>query len=327
MADKTINDYTAAVSIDASNDYYLIEQSGVYKKINRNVGLGLASAPLGTTDVQSPQNKTFDNTNSITIKDGSLTIQNSSSTTKQAVFSASSITAGQTRTFTFPDLSGTLVTTSGSQTLTNKTITSPTISGGSIDNSTITVDSISGHTSGTLVTVANLQISNGVLNSANAVTATSIADGAIQPKALISGTGSGWSWSSWTPTFTNVTLGNGTINFAKYIQIGKTVFFRIKVTVGTTSTVTGAIQFSPPVTANTDYSGAVDQFWVQGMFTQPGTINALAIGWFIDATHLQLRPIITDTSYAKATTDTSSSVPFSWGNGNFFQATGFYEAA
>lgn len=73
------------------------------------------------------QNKTLDNTNAITVKDGSLTLQNTSSTTKQAAFSCASITAGQTRTFTLPDLSDTLVTLTATQTLTNKTLTSPTL--------------------------------------------------------------------------------------------------------------------------------------------------------------------------------------------------------
>lgn len=57
---------------------------------------------------ESLTNKTLDNTNSITIKDSNFTLQNSASTTKQAVFSLSNITAGQTRTVTIPDSNTTL---------------------------------------------------------------------------------------------------------------------------------------------------------------------------------------------------------------------------
>lgn len=43
-------------------------------------------------------------------------------------------------------------------------------------------------------------------------------------------------WTSWTPTWTNLTVGNGTVT-AKYQQIGKTAFFRVAVVFGSTTTV------------------------------------------------------------------------------------------
>ena len=38
----------------------------------------------------------------------------------------------------------------------------------------------------------------------------------------------GAAWQSWTPTFTN--MSGGTLNYAKYHQIGKTIHFRLKYT-------------------------------------------------------------------------------------------------
>jgi len=58
-----------------------------------------------------------------------FTIKDNIDNTKAARFEAADITAGQTRTYTFPDASGIIVLTAGVQTLTNKIITSPTISG------------------------------------------------------------------------------------------------------------------------------------------------------------------------------------------------------
>ncbi len=322
MSNKTITDYTAAVSIDAAADYLLLEQSSVYKKISRNVLLSLASAPLGLTDSQSPTNKVFDNTNSLTIKDGSLTIQNSSSVTKQAVFSLSTITAGQTRTITVPDASLTLVGTATTQTLTNKTLTSPVITGGTIDNSTITVDSIAGHTTPTTVTVANLQIANGVLNTNNSVVTANLTDGAVTPAKLTASTGSGWAWSSWAPTPANLTKGNG-VQTSTYIQVGKTVFFRYELVFGTTTVMGTDPSITLPVTA-VSYSASTNVG--TGGFTQTGTAFFLGVCYLASTTTLKWFDTKVDSTYAFATAP-AAAVPFSWGTGHVLTAFGFYEAA
>ncbi len=58
----------------------------------------------------------------ITVQDTNLTIQDNLDNTKLAKFQASGITTATTRTFTFPDETGTLTLNAGSQVLTNKTI-------------------------------------------------------------------------------------------------------------------------------------------------------------------------------------------------------------
>ena len=64
---------------------------------------------LGTlTGTGTITNKTIDNTNTVTLKDTLLTLQDDGDATKQFRFQASGITAGQTRTLTVQDASGTL---------------------------------------------------------------------------------------------------------------------------------------------------------------------------------------------------------------------------
>jgi hypothetical protein len=69
------------------------------------------------------KNKTFDNTNTVTLKDTNFTLQDDGDTTKQAVFDASSIGTGTTKTITLPNASGTMALIAASQTFQNKTIT------------------------------------------------------------------------------------------------------------------------------------------------------------------------------------------------------------
>jgi len=63
--------------------------------------------------------------------------------------------------------------------------------------------------------------------------------------------GSAWvavwhDWKSWNPTFSNFSLGNGSIS-AKYRRNGRMIEFIIALTLGSTSAATGAIGFSTPV--------------------------------------------------------------------------------
>lgn len=73
----------------------------------------------------------------VTIPDNIFTIVDNGDPTKAFVFQASGITAGQTRVLTIPDSDFTLVGLTLTQTLTNKTLTSPVINGGTITGAMI----------------------------------------------------------------------------------------------------------------------------------------------------------------------------------------------
>lgn len=131
------SDLTAIAAISPANDDIIQRKAGAWT--NRTVAqyktdLTLVKGDVGLGNVDNTSdatknaasvtltNKTIDNTNTVTVKDANLTIQDDGDVTKQVKFQASGISTGQTRILTLPDASTTLVGIDAAQTLTSKVI-------------------------------------------------------------------------------------------------------------------------------------------------------------------------------------------------------------
>lgn len=181
MATTTITALTNYTSPDRTADVLpIVNVSGNQtQKITINSLLSITGAPIGTTDSQTLSNKTINNTNAITVKDGSFSIQNTADTSKVAIISASAVPPSTTATYVLPTMFGadtteTLVTTAASQTLTNKIISSATIGSPTISNATISSDSYSGFTSANNGSIFGISVTNSQIGP------TALSSGAIK---------------------------------------------------------------------------------------------------------------------------------------------------
>ena len=124
-------------------------------------------------------------------------------------------------------------------------------------------------------------------------------------------------WSTYTPTLTNVTIGNGTVS-AQYFRVGKMVTVQVQVVLGSTSSVSGLIGVSLPVafvSANRFVGtcrASVVINYLMHVIGVGSIMNVYAVG--------------TAGAYA-STTNTSATVPNTWANTHQFFISAQYEVA
>lgn len=169
-------------------------------------------------------------------------------------------------------------------------------------------------------------ITTTMLNDAS-VTTAKVNDAAITPAKLLAGTGTTWPYASYTPTFTNFTLGNGTLA-ASYRQIGKLVHFKISITLGTTSSVSAGTDFifTLPVTSVSTYTQYFD---VLGMINLRDTSAATGYvgtaNWYSTTQGVLQRFIVSGSAIVNDNVD--SDEPFVWASTDQIKIEGTYEAA
>ena len=136
----------------------------------------------------------------------------------------------------------------------------------------------------------------------------------------------GGPWVSWTPTWTNLTIGNGTA-VAKFAKIGTLVFCRISLVFGSTTSISGSVSFSLPVTGAT-YAGTAGLTWLGGVRALDASVPAIFEGVIVNASTTTAAISFIDTSgtYAMRVL-ASSTVPFTWTTSDEIAGEFTYEAA
>lgn len=121
---------------------------------------------------------------------------------------------------------------------------------------------------------------------------------------------------TFTPSFTNFTLGNGTVNYATYCQIDDLVIVEMKVTLGTTSVMATGPTFTLPVTSTQQ-----TQFAQMGQGTYHDVGVALWSGLVYSANGSTTASMgITNVSATYPSyADIGATIPFTWGNTDYFE--------
>lgn len=131
-------------------------------------------------------------------------------------------------------------------------------------------------------------------------------------------------WTSYTPTLTNMTQGNGTIT-ARYTQLGKFVMVKFRFVLGSTSSMSLSPGVSLPVTADSTATSNFSQGgWVTVLDSGTDTFQAsVSLG---TTTRMDFFNWNVSATYA-ALTSMSATLPMTWTTNDTLTAMFFYEAA
>lgn len=130
-------------------------------------------------------------------------------------------------------------------------------------------------------------------------------------------------WFNYTPTWANLTVGNATVT-ALFSMSGKTVTGTISYIHGTTSSVGASPTFTLPVTASSRYSNT----YSLGTVYMEDSGVAGYWGFFRGANTTTVFPAAVGTASTYAGNGgMSSTIPFTWGTGDYMHGTFTYQAA
>lgn len=150
------------------------------------------------------------------------------------------------------------------------------------------------------------------------------ADTTVSPyKVKWATAGGGASWTTWSPTVTGITKGNGT-ETARYLETNGTIFWVYKFVLGSTSSITANPEISLPTALNSQHQ---NQLTASGVYRDAG-VNTFFAATFYDAGTGEFYADVlkADVTYM-STAGASATVPFTFGTSDFLMFSGWYEKA
>jgi hypothetical protein len=125
----------------------------------------------------------------------------------------------------------------------------------------------------------------------------------------------GFSWTAYTPTYVNLTLGNGTVSSA-YVDTGAEIWWFMNLEFGSTTSISGTVGITSPVNALTSNAGfyfapsVLATFYDSSAGKMYGAITA-----FSSTSNMRLAPLGGATGEF-GNTEMNASTPFTWATGD-----------
>ena len=130
-------------------------------------------------------------------------------------------------------------------------------------------------------------------------------------------------WQSYTPTYTNLTVGNGTV-VSRYTQSGKLVTVNFSIVFGSTTSLTGGTPaVSLPVNCTSGFNELVVAF---GKVEDTGTAFYNGGAMLVDPDRFRWQVFVANSTYLTSD-NVSPTVPMTWTTGDKYSTSFTYEAA
>jgi len=182
----------------------------------------------------------------------------------------------------------------------------------------------------TIVNEFNGNIDNSNLSASAAIAGSKLADGAItNAKLSTSGGEPGAAWTSATPTWTNLTVGNAATNILYWARVGKTVVLRLRFVYGSTSSITGALSFTLPAAPNTTNISSQNTTLGSAILGRGAgaKYSGAALYLFASPNHQCLIRADSVAGSYIAEAELSTTIPFTWTTNDEINVLLTYEAA
>ena len=132
----------------------------------------------------------------------------------------------------------------------------------------------------------------------------------------------GGAWTTYTPTYTGITVGNGTVA-SSYVRIGRTVVYSYRLTLGSTTTIGTDPKVSIPTASAT--GNEIDGTSVM-MYDSSGPTRYFGHLYSASSTTIGL---VADTASGTYSTGTaiSASIPMTWATGDLIMFCLVYQSS